>query len=562
MQTHMHLRPNFLQLRSLLYLFFALFFLGNIPFLSIAFLDYSYDGILHSTFAGFDNFRPIFNGTMSPVILWNTLWLGTVRILLLLTFSLISAYFISKYWHSWLMPALLIVALLPNFFSSPATAAIFKTLFAHDGIIVTVFAMDANHTVFFTSAPYFYIVVFLYILWQSSGLYILLATLAFTSIDSNYYDFIRLHSSRNKTLNSIAYVLLPFSRGYLFTTLVLLALGFFSGVFEPIYTMYNPALYDRVDTVSTYALRTFLSTSQPELPFALTLLENMALLLLLAPLVRTTFQRVDGWGTRSKENHHRFVPTRITILSRVFVPLFVVFFLAPILLTIPWRIAPLLVPLHDPNFVHALWVSIKVTSMGTALSLILIYSSAYIFSHISARETSVFFHTLMFAVVFNGGVLGLYMVLKWLGLINTLYALILPYLFSPFYFYYAFFRIKDYPASVIYSTKLHTGSHVKMLLKVLVPMDKKFIMALGVLLFFSHWNNWLPNIIFTHSEDLVTAQLYILNVFRGGGSILGMGDILSTQEQMAYVYISLLPALALFPFTYGIFRIWKNIPKQ
>ena len=89
--------------------------------------------------------------------------------------------------------------------------------------------------------------------------------------------------------------------------------------------------------------------------------------------------------------------------------------------------------LGDPNFLNAVLVSVFVTVIGTTVNMFLSVTGAYVLSKKQLIGRKVFLSLILFTMLFSGGLVPTYMIIKGLGLINNIWVLVLPTAISSYY---------------------------------------------------------------------------------------------------------------------------------
>lgn len=173
---------------------------------------------------------------------------------------------------------------------------------------------------------------------------------------------------------------------------------------------------------------------------------------------------------------------------------------------------------EDYAFLAMFWNSVKyavvITVFGTAFAL----PTAFAFAKIKfpCRDTLFFIYIVVMMMPFQVTVLPNYLLLKFLGLLNTPYALILPGVFSPFQVFLFRQFIKAVPDEAIEAVSLESSSITVLFKTAVIPAIKPGIMALMVLTFAESWNMVEQPLIFV--EDNIHRPLSIMLSIMGESS--------------------------------------------
>jgi multiple sugar transport system permease protein len=155
--------------------------------------------------------------------------------------------------------------------------------------------------------------------------------------------------------------------------------------------------------------------------------------------------------------------------------------------------------------------SLLLTGGVTALQLTTGFFAAY-----SIREGAKLlpFFLLLLAIPLELLLVPLYGVLFKLGVLNTIWALVLPFAASPYIVYLLFQGMKTVPEELLEAARLDGAGHRVLLGKILLPLLRPQLIAAGVLSFAAHWNLVLYPRIVADSEALKTVQTWITDLQR------------------------------------------------
>ncbi len=206
-------------------------------------------------------------------------------------------------------------------------------------------------------------------------------------------------------------------------------------------------------------------------------------------------------------------------------------------------------------FLTALKNSLIITAVGTALSLFTTITTAYPLSKPDFKGRRVITLLYVISMVFFGGMIPSYMVVRSLGLLDTYAACILPFAIVQF----NMFIVKNYfeglPESVEESARIDGAGDLRTLVSIVCPMSKPVIATVGLLYAINYWNNYFHAMMYTKSASKTTLQVYLYNIINNGQAFaenLASGDFMTniTAEGMvaAAVTMSLIPIVALYPF--------------
>jgi putative aldouronate transport system permease protein len=213
---------------------------------------------------------------------------------------------------------------------------------------------------------------------------------------------------------------------------------------------------------------------------------------------------------------------------------------------------------------HAYGVTTMVTVIGTALSLLLTSMLGYAISRRNYRYRRFTAFYVFFTMLFSGGLVPSYiLVTQVLHLNNTIWALILPLLISPFNVMLMNGFLSKIPYEIVESAKMDGASEWRTFFTIIIPLSAPALTTLGVFISFGYWNDYFQAMLYIHNGGLVPLQLLL---FRMINNILFLQSQIDYTEhmielskfptlstRMAMVIMAIGPALFFFPFLQRFF---------
>nr|WP_236291492.1 carbohydrate ABC transporter permease [Paenibacillus allorhizoplanae] len=215
------------------------------------------------------------------------------------------------------------------------------------------------------------------------------------------------------------------------------------------------------------------------------------------------------------------------------------------------------------TILRAYGVTLIVAVIGTCISLILTSTMGYVLSRKDyglQRATSFY---VFFTMLFNGGLVPFYiMITQILHLKNSIWALIVPGLLSPFYVLIMKGFMAKIPTEIIESAKVEGAREWRIYTELILPLSKPALATLGLFILFNYWNEWFNALLFINNENLVPLQLLLVRTMNTLDFItsrpefasalvtlnVDMGDFPKTSAKFAVAVLSAGPMLLVFPF--------------
>ncbi|HZS87218.1 MAG TPA: carbohydrate ABC transporter permease [Chloroflexota bacterium] len=213
---------------------------------------------------------------------------------------------------------------------------------------------------------------------------------------------------------------------------------------------------------------------------------------------------------------------------------------------------------RDPDIVTGYLNSAFYTVGGTALSVTLTIMMAYPLSLKDFWGRRLIIWALIFAFIFNGGLIPFYLVVKDLGMIDTRWAMIVPSALGIFQVMLAktFFQ-STIPTELYEAAQLDGCGDVRFLLSVVVPLSKPIIAVLVLLYAIGQWNSYFNALIFLNSDSLYPLQLVLRSILILGQSQatqqaispeqLQIFEQISTLTKYSLIVVASVPVLLLYP---------------
>ncbi|WP_424768045.1 carbohydrate ABC transporter permease [Paenibacillus sp. sgz302251] len=209
------------------------------------------------------------------------------------------------------------------------------------------------------------------------------------------------------------------------------------------------------------------------------------------------------------------------------------------------------------GFWSSMLVSLKRIAIGTPLNLLLTIMIAYPLS----KESKNFRFRLVYAwiffmtMLFNGGLIPWYVTIKELGLLNSIWALVLPGAVPVFSIVLLLNFFREVPKELEESAVIDGASQWTTLWRIYVPISKPAIATLALFSMVDHWNSWFDGLILMGNPVNYPLQSYIQTIViqqnfssMSREDILNMAMISDRTLRASQIFLGSLPILAAYPF--------------
>lgn len=210
----------------------------------------------------------------------------------------------------------------------------------------------------------------------------------------------------------------------------------------------------------------------------------------------------------------------------------------------------------DAGFWRALCVSLFVVVVGTALSVIVMFSAAYALSKPDfpcRKGIMVFF---IITMIFSGGIVPNYIVVRELGLTGSPWALILPSVVQVYNLILIRSYLEGLPKELEESAGIDGANSLQIMFKVLLPVSMPCVASVSLFTAVTFWNNYTSALLYLGtSEKWYPLSLYILNYIQTGADVLDVSKeaIQHANIESAMIVVSIIPILLVYPFVLKYF---------
>lgn len=218
--------------------------------------------------------------------------------------------------------------------------------------------------------------------------------------------------------------------------------------------------------------------------------------------------------------------------------------------------------LENPDFFRAFGISLLRVVIGTAVTMLITVLAAYAMSQDETRfhARKVYRWMFLITMVFSGGMIPSFMVIRMIGLYNSFWALVLPTAVQTFNIILMQNFFKGLPYALTESAQLDGASHFRILFEVYLPISLPSLATVGLFIMVGHWNSWFDGMIYLSDTAKYPLQTYLRNVIQSvDASKLDVTTIDSLKQinqrtvTAAQIFIAIIPILLVYPFLQKFF---------
>jgi ABC-type glycerol-3-phosphate transport system permease component len=213
--------------------------------------------------------------------------------------------------------------------------------------------------------------------------------------------------------------------------------------------------------------------------------------------------------------------------------------------------------LLDKNIIRSFFVTVFVTVVGTAFNMVFTIITAYPLSRRDLKGRSYFMNYMIFTMMFSGGMIPGFLLVKALGLINTIWALIIPGLISSFNVIIMKTFFQNIPDELREAAIVDGCGNTRFLVQVVLPLSGASIATISLFYAVGHWNSYFAAVLFIDNPDLYTLQVKLRNILLLAQMDTSLeviqqydGGLHVIQESLkaATIVFATVPILVVYPF--------------
>lgn len=204
----------------------------------------------------------------------------------------------------------------------------------------------------------------------------------------------------------------------------------------------------------------------------------------------------------------------------------------------------------DPALGRSMVVTLIVTVGGTLVNMLFTTLAAYPLSRRNLPGRTFFLLYMVFTMLFSGGLIPTYLVIQSLGMLNTLWALIIPGAIATFNVLILKSFLETLPEELFESARMDGAREFRILWQVAVPLSLPSMMTVGLFYMVGHWNSFFSAVLYITDTDLNPLQVVIRNMLllTQSSELQAEVTVPTAAMQMAAVIAGSLPIIAVYPF--------------
>jgi putative aldouronate transport system permease protein len=213
--------------------------------------------------------------------------------------------------------------------------------------------------------------------------------------------------------------------------------------------------------------------------------------------------------------------------------------------------------MENQNFLTSFKNSVIIAVTGTTISMVLTTLMAYGLSKTWLKGRKVLNFMVLFTMLFSGGIIPLYLLVKGLNLLDSYWSLFLTGAIAPFNLIVIRSSFQNFPSEIEESARIDGCSEFKLLWKMVLPLSMPVLATFTLFYTVDYWNSYFNSILYLTSADKMPLQVFLRQMLIQPSESMGAtpdGLEFSPAVRMAAVVFTAIPLLIVYPFLQKYFN--------
>ena len=218
--------------------------------------------------------------------------------------------------------------------------------------------------------------------------------------------------------------------------------------------------------------------------------------------------------------------------------------------------------LAKPAFLKSIVVTLTRVAIGLTINMLLTVLVAYPLSKESVRfrQRTVYVWVFVVTMLFSGGLIPQYMIIKYTGVMDSIWALVLPGAVPIFNVVLLLNFFRGLPRELEEAAFIDGAGHWTTLWRIMVPLSAPALATLTLFATVGHWNSWFDGLIYMNSPDHYPLQSYLQTVvinrdltLVSASDMKALTEVSDRTAKAAQIFLGALPILVVYPFLQRFF---------
>lgn len=209
---------------------------------------------------------------------------------------------------------------------------------------------------------------------------------------------------------------------------------------------------------------------------------------------------------------------------------------------------------ENPMIVKGYQNTLVYVFLGTAINLLMTAIGAYVLSRPNLYFKNIIMFFIVVTMVFHGGLIPSYLLVNDLGMMNTMWAILIPGAINTFNMIIMRTSFQGIPVSLEESARMDGAGDWKILFRIVIPLSMPVIAVMILWYAVGHWNSYFNALIYLRNREAYPLQLVLREILISNNTdsmMSGGGDdkyAIGETIKYAAIMVSTLPIICLYPF--------------
>ncbi|HEX6685607.1 MAG TPA: carbohydrate ABC transporter permease [Candidatus Limnocylindrales bacterium] len=206
------------------------------------------------------------------------------------------------------------------------------------------------------------------------------------------------------------------------------------------------------------------------------------------------------------------------------------------------------------TFLRSLIITVLVTAVGMVIQVLLTFTMAYPLARRHLPGRNLLLGMVVLTLVFSGGLIPTYLIVRELGMLDSYWALILPLAINPFFLILVKNFFQELPEELQEAAQIDGCTELGVFWRIVLPLSKPILATMGLFYAVAIWNDFMSPLLYIDDSTKWTLQMFVRQVTVSSDMANTVGQLdpnYIPPEQglkFAVIVIATLPILLLYPF--------------
>ncbi|WP_214626231.1 carbohydrate ABC transporter permease [Paenibacillus agaridevorans] len=212
--------------------------------------------------------------------------------------------------------------------------------------------------------------------------------------------------------------------------------------------------------------------------------------------------------------------------------------------------------LEGTRIIQSFMNSIIITVVGVALSLVFTFLAAYPLAQSYMYGRKLFTLAIVFTMLFSGGIIPTYLVIKALGLMNTYSAIWLPALISTYYMLIMRTFFANIPKELEEAARIDGSGEFRYIIRIVLPLSMPVIATISLFYAVGYWNTFLTVLLYIQNIEKYNLAVLVQQMIQSQSLLQEINNLPANEQNTATpegiksagIMVMVIPMLIIYPF--------------